>query len=223
MTNKKLVLEEKDGNVLAGIAQKDCDPLFQSFPGSLTDLLVETDTDGTPILGAFVVIAETRWAANPRAPKYTAPKTVTPADMKPAAKKAKPEGKSPKTPKSDKVIASEEKEPSSGTPQLPLLDDKEAQPQSEEAVPTAPAIETAEHPQQVVDTAGRGITQDPTAGSSELPCNSPGFYLQDGSGPFTDIQLAMDAMGMPKDKRPTHKRHGRLSKDLQAQIIDKTK
>lgn len=216
MTNKKLVLEEKDGNVLAGISQKDCDPLFSSFPGTLTDLLME-QAEGVSVLAGFVTVCETRWVADPKAAKYTAPKL---AAAKPAASKTKPEGKaSSKTPKSahdetDKVIASEVKEPSSGTPQLPLLD------KAEEAPPEV-ETETLENP--VVDTAGRGITQDPTAGS-EIDLKTPlGFYLATGEGPFADIQLAMDALGMPKDKRPTHKRYGRLSKELQAKIIDKTK
>ena len=50
----------------------------------------------------------------------------------------------------------------------------------------------------------------------------PGYFLQDGSGPFADIQLAMDALGMPALSRPKHKRYSRLSSDLKAKIIDRT-
>ncbi len=239
MTNKKLILEEKDGSVLAGISQKDCDPLFASFKGTLTDLLMEEHSPGVPVISGFVAIAETKWAANPKATKYTNPALTAEAQAKKAnekaAKKAKAEAKaSPITPEAKET---------SGTPQLPLLDEKETPGSPAPTETAAPdkdidAGEFAETPAELEPAEAAPVhvatsTDAPcpacqadevnTAEAEKLPCNSPGFYLQDGSGPFVDIQLAMDALGMPKDKRPTHKRYGRLSKDLQAQIVDKTK
>jgi len=44
------------------------------------------------------------------------------------------------------------------------------------------------------------------------------YYLQDGRGPFPDIQAAMDEMGLDKEKRPHHNRWDRLSSQLKDQI-----
>ncbi len=42
--------------------------------------------------------------------------------------------------------------------------------------------------------------------------------MQDGHGPFESVQAAMDALGLPKDKRPKHQRWDRLSAQLKEQI-----
>lgn len=47
----------------------------------------------------------------------------------------------------------------------------------------------------------------------------PGLYLTDGRGPFANVQAALDALGLPKEKRPNHNRYSRLSKELQNQIV----
>ena len=39
------------------------------------------------------------------------------------------------------------------------------------------------------------------------------YYLKD-RGPFQTVQAAMDAMGLPKDRRPKHQRWDRLSSRL---------
>ncbi len=273
--NKKLVLEEKDGGVLVGISQKDCDPVFSSFPGSLMDVLVEP-VEGVNALVAFVTVAEAKWKDNPRATKYVAP--AKPEVKKPKARSI-PFSKSEKkaygsdsatkklkegAPSPEAVSVPEEKEASPGTAQLPLLDEQEAQPRAEEvaaveetkvedaeskeAKPESkgfPALRTEEqkeaHKVYVADVAEAEKEADQTAEhpaspsdaeidahEAELAVSEKGYYIKDDSlpgrldGPFADIQLAMDALSVPKDKRPTHKRYSRLSKVLQAKIIDRT-
>ncbi|GAH87322.1 unnamed protein product, partial [marine sediment metagenome] len=44
------------------------------------------------------------------------------------------------------------------------------------------------------------------------------YYLKDGRGPYSDVQAAMDALGLPMDKRPKHQRWDRLSTQLKEQI-----
>lgn len=44
------------------------------------------------------------------------------------------------------------------------------------------------------------------------------FYLQDGRGPFENVQAAMDAMGVDKATRPAHNRWDRLSTDYKTRI-----
>ena len=44
------------------------------------------------------------------------------------------------------------------------------------------------------------------------------YYLKDGRGPFDTVQAALDAMGIPANKRPTHSRWERLGKDYQSKI-----
>ncbi len=213
--NKKLVLEERDGGVLAGISQKDCDPQFSSFPSrSLADLLMQT-AGGVSVLAGFVAVAETKWATNPKAPKYVAPKTALPTSVtakKEAERKTNAKTQKPSSQGQDKEITSEVTEPSSGTPQLPLLD-------VEEEIEARDRKFREEHPEDS-EQLPESISTD---GSIAIQNPAKGYFLKDGSGPFADIQLAMDALGMPKDKRPTHKRYSRLSADLREKIIDKTK
>lgn len=54
----------------------------------------------------------------------------------------------------------------------------------------------------------------------EQPSKTGKYQLQDGRGPYDTIQGALDALGIPKDNRPTHNRYSRLSKGLQAAILE---
>ena len=47
----------------------------------------------------------------------------------------------------------------------------------------------------------------------------PGFYLRNGQGPFTDIQTALAALGIPPEQRPNHNRYDRLSEKFKSLII----
>ncbi|MDP2728267.1 MAG: hypothetical protein Q8P59_12075, partial [Dehalococcoidia bacterium] len=49
------------------------------------------------------------------------------------------------------------------------------------------------------------------------------YTLQDGRGPFADVQSALDASGVDKAQRPKHNRYDRLSAVWQAKIIRKVK
>jgi len=53
------------------------------------------------------------------------------------------------------------------------------------------------------------------------PVAKPGeweYYLDDGRGPYESVQLAMDALGLNKETRPSHNRWDRLSTALKEKI-----
>lgn len=66
-------------------------------------------------------------------------------------------------------------------------------------------------------------TPTPTPSPEVKPSGGWEYWLKDGSGPFADIQGAMDAQGMDKENRPHHNRWSRLSGQLKDQIIQKPK
>lgn len=97
----------------------------------------------------------------------------------------------------------------------------------EEATPDqAPEAAPVEETTQPADTAriSARIAETPAppqaaaAGKAEWE-----YYLQDGRGPYGDIQKAMDDMGMDKEERPHHNRWDRLSTQLKAQITRRAK
>ena len=49
------------------------------------------------------------------------------------------------------------------------------------------------------------------------------FFLTDGRGPFSDVQAALDALGLPKEDRPRHNRYDRLSGELKKSIQQRPK
>lgn len=78
MSNRKLVLDEHEGSILATVGQQGCDPYWRTFEGDLETVIPE-------LLG-FLKEAQEKWAANPLNPTYTPPK----AEKKPAVEAAVP-------------------------------------------------------------------------------------------------------------------------------------
>lgn len=70
-----------------------------------------------------------------------------------------------------------------------------------------------------VKQVSASVAQKPTRVSAD----SFQYKLKDGRGPYANIQLALDAMGADKVNRPLHNRYDRLSKKLQAEIIQEKK
>lgn len=100
--------------------------------------------------------------------------------------------------------------------------------QAPEAAPveetTAP--EPATEPEQPADTApiSARIAEAPAPPQADAAgLGGWEYYLQDGRGPYADIQKAMDAMGMDKEERPHHNRWDRLSTSLKNQIPRRAK
>jgi len=65
-------------------------------------------------------------------------------------------------------------------------------------------------------TMREDIAQPPPAAAA--PTGAWEYWLKDGRGPYSDIQAAMDAMGLDKETRPHHNRWDRLSTQLKEQI-----
>ena len=57
-----------------------------------------------------------------------------------------------------------------------------------------------------------------TAVETTAPPKDVEYFLEDGRGPFATVQEAMDALALPKDKRPQHNRWDRLSRELKKSI-----
>ncbi len=100
-------------------------------------------------------------------------------------------------------------------------------PSGAEATTNEPGLvdQTATQP---VTLTPSGTTPGGTPEIKELPktrvsADAFQYKLKDGRGPFADVQLAMDALGIDKATRPTHNRYDRLSKKLQEEIIRETK
>ncbi len=208
MSKRKLVLEEHEGSVLAGITQEGCDPVLKTIAGTLEDALAEVPQ--------LLTEAQEKWAGAPRNPAYTPPK----AAKRPAAAA---------TPAATGPTAEE----------LPLLagqaaTEAAAEPAAEaETIPPegdtmAPEGETVAAEGETVAAEGETVAAEPApapaaetvapAGNGEVE-----YYLQDGRGPFGDVQTAMDELGLDKATRPQHQRWDRLSTQLKAQIERRAK
>jgi hypothetical protein len=105
----------------------------------------------------------------------------------------------------------------------------EAVPEREEAVTpgeTVRAIEQAEEEAAAPDTTALSQRIAETPAPPQADTTGLGgweYYLQDGRGPYADIQKAMDAMGMDQEERPHHNRWDRLSTSLKNQIPRRAK
>ncbi|KKM87067.1 hypothetical protein LCGC14_1272700 [marine sediment metagenome] len=116
------------------------------------------------------------------------------------------------------------------------------------AVPTKDFDPTKRKPGRPPATAGRpagteapapvqeaaGTTAPVQEASAEAPApkeeaapaleeKDAAYYLEDGRGPFADVQAAMDELGLDKAKRPQHNRWARLSSELKQKIQRRAK
>lgn len=213
MPKRKVVLDERDDSVMVAIGQEGCDPIVKKVEGTLQEAL------GT--VPQLLQDADEQWKVSPRNPAHKAP----------AAPKT--------TPASTPTTGT-----SRQTEDLPLLagaqpkGDAQAKVQTEERTEEV-GTQTAETVVSEAETTGEasGVPQVETTGqpASEAgagqplketrfqPRDSVEYVLADGQGPYATVQEAMDAMGLPKDKRPQHNRWDRLSNDLKAKILPRKK
>jgi len=126
----------------------------------------------------------------------------------------------------------------------------EAQPEAEAEITEPPAAPAEAEPEPVVspvepeavEPAESGVEEGKTeqeiseriaqapapAVAEPAPSAAPkpgewDYYLQDGRGPFESVQLAMDALGLDPNTRPSHNRWDRLSTALKVKIQSRPK
>jgi hypothetical protein len=210
---RKLVMEEFEpaqaggqGNVLVGVIRGDADPFVKPVEGTL-----ETVLPGVP---AIITEAEAKWATAPKNPPYKEPVKVVGNGGK-KAEELPLLGHQKKTaetqPPKDKPVE-----------ELPLVPTT-AKKKEPAAVTTSVAAGGAAAEERIGPTepnpAVGKITEGPhrvaaaTAATGDFE-----YYLKDGRGPFADVQLAMDAMGVDKTNRPHHNRWDRLSTEYKDAI-----
>lgn len=228
---RRLVMEEVEstGKVLVGVMKGDYDPITKSFDGTIETVL--------PLVPEFIITAEEKWKTDPKFPKYVAPEPPK-ANPKPANKVVGNGGRKP-TEDLPLLAGSKEKPPDKPEEELPLV--TSAQPPvtpeekpsevtaglqaaagvNAEPVPPPDTITAADvEPHKVEPAKDEHPAPPATPPGSPVSAEKPEFeyYLKDGRGPFDNVQLAMDAMGIDKDKRPTHNRWDRLSTALKEAI-----
>jgi len=223
MAKRKVVMEEHEGSVLVGVMQDGCDPIIKTVEGDLEAALQTIPQQLTE--------AQEKWAGSPRMPKHEPPKA--------AKAKAEPE----KTSEALPLLAGDkaEEKPTEEAPaaEAPaeeqvggLISKDEAiniaeeQGGSREQIEATVEEKAAEEETKVEEPSAPAAAAEaePAAPAPEPSAAAPAvtgeweYYLQDGRGPFPDVQSAMDEMGMDKEKRPQHNRWDRLSSQLKEQI-----
>jgi len=232
MPKRKLVMDEFEGSVVASVIAEGCDPITKVTEGSLEDALAQVPQ--------LLTEAEEKWAGSPRMPKYQPPKAEKakaepekPSEELPllAGEKEKPEEAPAPAPTEAPTEVPTEVPVEATTAEGPV----EGEPGHE--TPVFPAEETPAVEESTADISQRiaaapATTEEPTEpvtveekpAEEETKVEGPAvtgeweYYLKDGRGPFSDIQSAMDEMGLDKAARPHHARWDRLSSQLKKDI-----
>lgn len=209
------------GKTLVGVQQDGCDPFTKVIEADLATFV----GIAAPIW-AIVMDAKAKWKTSPRNPVYKKPEKVA---AKVKVKDEKPKEKVEDLPLLQGTEAAKEvevfqpaavsrvpeTEPVAPVADLPLLPNEPVPAAVEEtvAIEELPLLQT------------QGVTEVPSQVKAEVKTKvgEYEYFLQDGSGPFATVQLAMDAMGLDKTTRPQHGRWDRLSKDLQVKIQQRPK
>lgn len=216
MSNRKLVMEEHEGKVLMGIQQEGCDPVVKTVEGNLDAALEQVP--------GMLTEAQEKWATSPKMPAYKPPKEPVVA--------AAPAQKADELP----LLSGQEK------PAAQVIEESEASPElKEKAKAELESLEAeVETEGKVTEPTGTAEAQAPAPAVSPEPVEEKPYvpmpesevgkerlaqatgeweyWLKDERGPFTDIQAAMDEMGLDKENRPHHNRWDRLSTSLKEQI-----
>lgn len=228
MAQRKIVLEEYEADVLVGIQKKDCDPVIKTVDGSIEEVLEK--------MPALIAEAEEKWATSPKNPTYVAPKAAK-ATAKSAATAEEP-GKAEDLPllseqaKTEEAAPEPEKEEEKPAEEAVETAEPQGAPAEPEPEPTVPPaepeaaepVEAGEEEEKAEKEARERIAKTPAPAAAqpeETAAPKAGeweYVLEDGRGPYPDVQTAMDAMGMDKDDRPHHNRWDRLSKAMKEKI-----
>lgn len=221
MAKRKLVIDEKESSVLMGVMAEGCDPVIRTVEGTLEKAL-----DDIPKLLAD---AETEWGKSPKRPAYKAPpepkKETKKEATQPAAGKTTEElpllsGTEPAPVKAEVPTEVKAEVPTEVMAEA-VAEDKV--PQVEVEVTPAPEQPPAVEPAPVVPGPEAQTPSPAPAATPAAPAGQWQYWLEDGRGPFSTVQEAMDAKGLDKDTRPQHNRWDRLSTELKKAILRKPK
>jgi len=215
MPNRKVVLDEtKTGSVLVGVSREGCDPIITPVEGGLEEALAAV----LPLFEA----AEEKWLVATRFPAHTPPPTPPKATRPatPAAPAAdlpllatEPETVEEKVPEVMRPVDAE-----SGPAEPAVREPTEEARQHDEAVHARLAeAERSKSPAPVKPAEVPPIKEVPDGPVSKAVATEE-YVLEDGRGPYGTVQEALDALGLPKDKRPNHNRWDRLSVELKKKI-----
>ena len=133
-----------------------------------------------------------------------------------------------KTPEGQTFLKSEEKPVEAAAevtepPAAPAAVEPEPEAQPVEPAASEPA-ESAVAEDKVEQEIGERIAEAPApppaqpTPSAAAKAGEWDYYLQDGRGPFGDVQAALDEIGLDKENRPQHNRWDRLSTALKEKI-----
>jgi hypothetical protein len=249
MDKRKIIIEEREDGTLIGISRDGVDPFIKKMElkfDALLDMMPFVKGVAKVAEEQWAIAPKNpAYAAPPKAEKLTAnekaglPKVdgKTKAVKIPAKTGTKPSKTGTKAPEN------ETKPVENVTPKLqPELMPKERTAATEyvEALADGPAPET-----EAKKEPGPTLEVKPTEPTTEakpaleasteqasilehhahprVSADAFQYKLKDGRGPFENIQLALDAMGMDKTNRPLHNRYDRLSKKLQEEILQEKK
>ena len=247
MEKVKILIEEREGKCLIGISKEGMDPFVK-----VVDVTMQWLLDQSPFIAGIKEIADKQWAVMPKRPAYVAPPETKPAATaaavtapKKAEKKApgkkKPVEKPGETTTSLTPAKAEELRADFGKVEQ-VSEPKVDLPAKTEPVKTTEVVKVSnpESGQSYEYTKTTTVTQVPEPAKETIPAPAavkqtrvsaddfqyrlakPTALFPNG-GPFKTIQEAMDAIGLDKATRPLHNRYDRLSKKLQAEILQEKK
>lgn len=249
MSKRKLVIEEREGTVLVGIQQEGCDPVLRTIEGNFDDALAQVPQILTEAQEKWAGAPRNPAYTPPKTPAKKGTVSATPAPAPQTADALPLLAGKEKTAEPEATVPAEETTPAPAeettTPvegETPPADQPSATSEAEEVAPTVAPTPTQEpegaqeEESETLEAETGDLPPESTAGISERIAATPAptqaaaagnqeweYYLQDGRGPFSDIQAAMDAMGLDKETRPHHQRWDRLSTQLKEQIQRRAK
>jgi hypothetical protein len=199
---RKIVIDEKEGKVLMGVMKENADPVIKTVEGTLENAL-----GGIPQLLAD---AEAEWAKSLKRPAYKAP-----PEPKTKGKEAATKPAETKTAEDLPLLAETTAEKPVETVET------KAEEKAEPVVAAVAPVASEMKPTEPAPAAPAVPLPAPTPVSQVEPTAPTGqweYYLEDGRGPFANVQAAMDELGMDKATRPQHNRWDRLSTELKKKI-----
>ena len=242
MPNRKLVMEEHDGSVLVGVLQDGCDPVIKTEQGAIEAVLANVPDFLNEARDKWAIAPKNPAYVAPPPPKPAPKPAAKPAPAAKAAELPLLAGTEKAVTPDLPLLAAETKPEAMGlhVPDEGNLSAPAEAPAPEQAPTQAPdtdidAGEFAEVPAQIAPESvvaedkveqeiGERIAQAPApqpvqpTPSAAAKAGEWDYFLQDGRGPFVDVQAAMDEMGLDKDNRPQHNRWDRLSTALKEKI-----
>ncbi len=246
----KVVLEEKKGGgVIIGVSKEDCDPIMSTAGGNLLQALETVPGLITQAEAKWQTAPRNPAYQAPPPPKKVEDKKKEekkPVPVSPVSKTELPLLAGIKGKPGPEVKPIDD--PVTSGPAQPALEIKTPETEITESS-TGSAPEPAEQPARLTmeqldelskvihktggaPATGTSIPLSPLGRAADQPIyplatppaenkTGKGLFLQDGRGPYGSVQEALDALGVPAEKRPHHNRYDRLSNEWKQKILEK--